>query len=128
VLPSAPALYFGASTLSVVPAGFNTQAFGAPPPGNISDAELLRLLKLLQSQQQGATTCSGGAGQGAAAPNLGAAAPVPPMGAPQSVEARLARVEADVRQLQSRVQEHTQALAEIISRDPALLKKFQVAP
>jgi hypothetical protein len=114
--------------MSVVPAGFNTQALGAPPPSNISEAELLRLLKLLQSAQQGAGTCSGGAAQGAAAPTLGAGAPGLPTAPPQSVEARLAQVEADVRALQNRVQEHTQALAEIISRDPALLKKFQVAP
>jgi hypothetical protein len=128
VLPSAPALFFGASTLSVVPAGFNTQAFGAAPPVAPNEAELLRLLKLLQSQPLGAgagTCSSGGAPLGVAAP--GAPAPLP-AGGGLTVEARLAQVEADVRQLQAHVQEHTRALAEIIRKDPELLKKFQVVP
>lgn len=135
VLPSAPALYFGASTLSVVPAGFHQppafpQGYGANRPP--SDCELLALLKLLQAQQaqgispQGAG-CERSALGGAASPGaqgLGSQG----IGAAGTIESRLAEVESQIQDLRSRVDEHTTALAEIYARDPALQKKLRVEP
>jgi hypothetical protein len=123
VLPSAPALYFGASTLSVVPAGFASHWPAPPPPmgapRNLCDADLQNLFKLWQLQQS----------QGAAAQPNGAQGAAPAaQGADGSVDERLAKIEQEVAELRARVQEHTSALADIIASDPELSKKYQVQP
>jgi len=131
VLPSAPALFFGASTLSVVPAGLSTQNMGTNR--NLSESDLALLLKLMQAQQpQGASTCSGSAPSGiGAAGQQGAGAATPRVGSGLSIEARLAQAEADIRTLQEHIRQHTDAIAEIViaSKDPELMKKvLQVSP
>jgi hypothetical protein len=134
VLPSAPAMYFGASTFSVVPAGLATQGLAAAAPGrNLTESELLMLLRSLQSQgvaPQGAATCSQSQGTGAAPramPGQGAGTAAPPPASGASVDQRLAQVEAEVRDLRRTVDVHTNLLTELV-KDPALQQRLRVQP
>jgi hypothetical protein len=125
ILPSAPALYFGASTLSVIPAGFHQPPPWPPAQGyganrQMTDSELLMLLKLLQSQPaQGATPPGSGCEKSAyGATGVSGA----------TIEARLSLVESQVKGLQEAVDEHTTRLADVYAKDPELMKKLQVDP
>jgi hypothetical protein len=141
----------------VVPAGFAMQTNNSQGLSGrtASEADLLALLQLLRSQQ-GLTSCNnaapaqgiapaqcgaqgtgalgtgalgtgalGSAAQGMSPPAAGAqGAPAPG----SNVDARLARMQAEIDELRVRVQEHTTAIAEVIARDPELRKKYQVNP
>ena len=134
-MPSAPALFFGASTLSVMPAGINAQAFGTNR--SLTDNDLQQLLRLLQPQQQGFSppSCSGTPGAAAPIPSGAPAPPAAPgvMGAfgtpaPLSLEARLLKAERDVRELRAHVDQHADTLARIIHTDTKLQKLFEADP
>jgi hypothetical protein len=145
VLPSAPAVYFGASTLSVVPNGFNAQAFAAPPR-NLNEADLQALQRLLQNlgsppygtaptgtppscnSPTGSAPPAAGCSAMGVAPGAGAPTGYGQSQAPVAQDQRSALVQAELDRLRERIQEHTKTLAEIISRDPALMKKFLVDP